>query len=365
MLFRTLFEDFSSLGMTPREISEATAPLGGKVDGVDHGDVDGIGYLFSGSANGSVDEGYVKLRSLAVRKKAAKAARLRRKSGAGKAEYLNQLRLARSSMAKTKKRKHYKLVMARGGPKKGHRFMTASVEDPGKGLEIMSEKLLESVMQLAEAIDRDPQERFDEYVEAFNHIADIGELAAMQLMEDDEEAARDILNLSLAAESVLKYMEGLGGSLEEDEDAELEETLAEAMESVGDYMAEYGFLVEGSEDGGDGDDDDEDEIAEDDADLLSAFTALREAKAAKAKKMGAARGKKVVSRVQSPKSRKIMTAKGIKRKKGSSAWGKRNTSPNASRKQIMNRGDVRDTEKLLGYLRQVKMGKVAPGQPLG
>lgn len=366
---KSLLDGFSKLGMTSREISEAMTPLGERFDknGIDNGIGDNA-YL---SEEGSVEEGFVKLRPLAVRRKAAKAAKIRRRSGSGKQAYLHQLKMAKTGVAKQKRKKHYKLLKARGGPKKGSRMMTASFDNPGKGLKIMSEKLMQNIMQLAEAIDRDPEDRFDEYAEAFNHIADIGELAAIQLMDVDEEAAKDVLNLSLAAESVLKHMESLDGALTEEEDADLEETLQDAMESVGEYMTEYGLITEEDEEDDDEDEDeDDDDLEEDylngdeDDDLLSAFRTLKEARAAVKAKGKKGRGKKEIKRMAPPKSRKIMTAKGIKRKKGASNWSKKNPAGNASSKQIANRGDVRDKEALLGYLRQVKMGKVAPGQSL-
>ena len=260
----------------------------------------------------------------------------------------------------------------------------------------IQEALLESINDLAQSIDHDPTGRFDEYVTAFNHIADLGELGAMKIMDEDEEAACDVIRVALEAEDVLKTMEEMDGALTVEEDEILEGILADAMEDVATTLETYG-LFEGckkrnrkgqksqddEEDGADeedveedvedideqdeGDDeedmedeeeDDEEDVEEDvDEDisesasmLMDAAEQLREAKGPKAEK-------------KPPKSKKRMLVVNGKLKSVStpSRWSKMNRAPGASKKQVMLRKDVRKQEALLGYLKKVKAGTVAPG----
>jgi hypothetical protein len=193
---------------------------------------------------------------------------------------------------------------------------------------------------------------FDEYVTAFNHIADLGELSAIKVFDEDEDAAVDLISLSLGAEQMLKLMEDMGGALDEDEEAMLEEVLADAMEDVFTLMEEYGLFIEDDEDE---DDLEEEEDIDDEDDyegnpFLDAAAALREAK-------GAKKG----ARPPKGKKRFVLKTNSREAKKGASKWGKGSTK---AKKQIVGRGDVRNKEGLLGYLKLVKRGLLAPGQPI-
>jgi len=241
--------------------------------------------------------------------------------------------------------------MSKGGVRT--RRVVSHREDPGAGRPSMHEDLLNELNVLAEAIDREPRSRFDEFVEAFNHIADLGEMAAMQVMDEDEEAAMELLSVSLKADAILKEMEDLGNALSLEEDEELEATLAEAMEEVGLLFEEHGMLAMLSEDDEESEEDgdfevdfDEDDLEEDETSnpFLDAVAGISEAK-----------------RGAQTKGRKVLNPSSTKTKKGKSKWSKSTTSSAA---QLRGRADVRNKEALLGYLKKVKAGKVAPGQPL-
>lgn len=213
----------------------------------------------------------------------------------------------------------------------------------------MSEGILDNLAVLAESIDRDPKSRFDEYVEAFNYIADLGEILAMRALEEDEnEAASDVLDLSLGAEEMLKEMEEMGGALTPDEDAYLEEALDDAMEDVEVVLEAFGVVDPEDEE----DEEDEEEVTEgyeydDEDDLLEAA----------AKKYKMFRGKKVIKR---PKLKG--KGVGIKVGKGKSAYSKISL---ANRKKIVDmRKDFRKKKAMIAYLGMVKQKKIKPGQSL-
>jgi hypothetical protein len=279
-----------------------------------------------------------------VRRAKGKERRKWLKTAGGRKYMQHQNQARRTTGYKIKQKKHQKKVKARGGTKKGYIFRESLRGGPEMG-----KSLLENVMEIAEAIDRDPEARFEEFATAFNRIADLGELAAMRLMEeeDGEDAALDVLDLSLAAENVLKNMEEMDGTLSDEEDRELEETLADAMDSVGEYMSRYGLLDEDSDLGEDSDEDDD--LDDDDDDLSEAFHAtaseLREARPSKSA------------------GRFLLNPSKRKKVKGRSKYAKAGMT-SKTKAMVQARGDVRNKEALLGYLKMVKAGKLAPGQPI-
>lgn len=248
-----------------------------------------------------------------------------------------------------KKRQARLQKMSKGGSRT--RRVLSHVDDPGKGNSSFAEGILGELQVLAEAVDQEPRTRFDEFVDAFNQIADIGELIAMDISEDDSDVAGEFVGMSLKAEGILKHMETLDGALSEEEDAELEETLADAMEEVGALFDKHEIVFESDEeDSGDEDEEDpEEDLEEDEEDEGNPFSgmadALREARPPK------------------QKGRKLANYAKPKTVKGASKWGKMNPS-GASRRQLAGRKDVRNVEAMLGYLKKVKSGKVAPGQAI-
>lgn len=276
----------------------------------------------------------------------------------------SQVKRQRKKRAKTSAGKRA-AAFQKKRPSKGRphvRRVWSDVEMPTEGS--MQEDLMGSLHELAESIERDPKSRFDEYVEAFNYIADLGELLALRsITEDgDEESATEVIGLSVYAEDVLREMEEMGGALTPEEDEELEALLDEGLEQVEQALEAYGLIAEddeeeeydeeeSDEDLEDEDFEDEEELDEDDA-IEATIAALEEAARTAERPMKA-----------SAKGKKRLTLQFAKPKRvgGTSKWSKIH-GPGASKKQVSMRKDVRSTEALLSYLKLVKAGKVAPGQ---
>jgi hypothetical protein len=301
-------------------------------------------------------EGFVKLAQAGVRKKRRRKMKKWLKTAAGQRYMMKKLRMSKSSAGKMKQEKYRRRSKARGGPRKGYRM-----EDMGGD---STSALMESISELASSLDHDDEGRFDEYVEAFNHIADLGEVAYMNLIDEDEDAAKDVLNLSLAAEKVLKKMEDMDGSLTEEEDVMLEETLADAMESVGEYMEKYD-LFEGS---GEGEDDlgfkEEDDLDfdEEDEGLGERFDVSDRTKSffLAAEELREARGRGSAKR-QARKSGRKLLGPGMRKVGGKSQWSKKGSKITIGK--LKARKDVENPKALYKYLALVKRGIYAPGQP--
>jgi hypothetical protein len=371
MTVRTLEEDFRRMGLSDNEIHDSLVNMHGVLgeskevdveeDDLDEGDFE---EAYLGDLMGDVedddddddddeDEDAVTEAYIRMKKGTSKDRR------ASKKYYRAHKSKIRRGLAKRKKTSAYKTRkkklarMSRGGART--RRVVSDVEDTSEGMGNMHESLMGELGELAESIERDPISRFDEYVEAFNHIADLGELVAMRLLDEDEDDALELLSISLKAENMLKIMEGMDGVLDAEDDEILESSLADAMEEVGTLLEEFGLLEEDDdfEDEIDEDDDDDEEIGDDEDvnPFLDAADALREAKGARKVKR------------KKEKSRYILTSKGQKKVKGKSKWSEKH-GKGASRKQVGLRKDVDSKEGLLGYLKLVKAGKVAPGQPI-
>ena len=358
MTLKLLEEDFRRMGFSPAEICESMPHVSGSdeeayfVDEDEEEDFEDV-YLSDmvDETDSDMGEGaYQKTHKMSS--KAKRAAKLWRKQNPG------SVRKSNKKQAKRRHKPAYKAQMARIKPgtigkSTGRRrvIKVSDVANPGGGLPAMNEELLQELSVLAESIRHEPVSRFDEFVEAFNHIADLGEMTAMNMMEEDEDGARELLSVSLKAEAVLKDMEDMDGALDADEDRMLEATLADALQDVGELFESYGLL---DEDDWDEDEDLEEEYFDSDNPFLAAAASLKEAK-----------GKRKRGRMPAPEKRKIIPA-GTKGKTVTTAsnWGKKNKRAGASRRQISKRGDVRNVEGLLGYLKKVKAGKVAPGQPM-
>lgn len=354
MTVKPLEEDLRRMGLGPNEIRESLRHIGGRAEADLLGEDAEEDFEDDVYLSDMVDED--------EELDEVKATRTHKMRGSAKTDSAAYERTHKTQRAQARKRRaRDPRVQAAdkrrkaAGPAKPHMrrsFMkrTSDVEDPGAGLPTMHESLMDELGVLAESIEREPVSRFNEYVEAFNHIADLGEMAAMEFLDEDDEAAAELLGLSLRAESILKEMEEMGGALDAEEDAELEATLADAMEDVGILWDKYGLLAEDEDPEDDEDEDEEleeDEIYDGENPFLDAASSLREARKQRPAKTA---GRKVV-KAGAP----TVT------KKGRSKWAKSTTS---SRQQLRGRSDVRDPEALLGYLRKVKAGKVAPGQPL-
>lgn len=363
MVTRRLEEDFQRMGLSEREAGKALSFLKEDTD-VDSEEEETEEDSFEDDAYlsdlmGEDDEEDDELddddamieRIVRLHKGSAKQRR------AAKAYYRKNKSKIRRAMGKKRKtgaykRRQKKLSKMSKGSGRSRRVIEGEMEE---------NQILDDLALLAESMGDEPTSRFDEYVEAFNHIADLGEMAAMQIMEEDEEAALELLELSLKAEAVLQDMENMGGALLEDEDDMLESSLADAMDEVGEMFENHGFLEESDEDEDvdededwdeDWDEDEDEEMDEEENPFFDMADELREA-----------RGKKKVVRPAKRKSRKVLNPDSVKTKRGPSAWGKLH-GPGASKKQLAGRKDVRNKQALLAYLAQVKAGRVAPGQPL-
>jgi hypothetical protein len=187
-----------------------------------------------------LEEGFIKLASQGVRRVRRKKMKKWLKTSEGRKYMAKKARKQGTSIAKKKRKKHAKILKARGGPKKGRIFRSESMDEYST--------LMEELNGLEHALNNDPQERFQEFVTAFNHVSDLGELAAMNIMDEDCEAAKDMLSLTVGADDVLRRMEKMGGTVTRDQDAMLEATLADAMDCVGEVLSAHDML-EGVDDG--------------------------------------------------------------------------------------------------------------------
>lgn len=344
MTVRPLEEDLQRLGLSDNEIRRSLNGMGVLEEGEeadffedDEEEDFEEAYLsdLAGDDDDSDDEVDESMRVMRMKKGTAKSRRLSKqyyKAHKGK------IARKRKQQRKTSSWKRHQKMLARAPKASGARVrrVMSDVELPDSGT--LSEGIMGDLSELAESIDRDPKSRFDEYVEAFNYIADLGELLAMRALdEDDDEAASEVLDLSIIAESILKEMEEMGGALTPEEDEDLEEALDEAMEDVAEALDSFGLLAEDDEDF-----DPEDDLDEDDEDFDEDDDDLDEAK-------GAPKGKKTKGRKLLTKA---MTVKGKSKYKGN------------TKAQIDLRGDVKRPEGLLSYLKLVKAGVVAPGQKL-
>jgi hypothetical protein len=272
-----------------------------------------------------------------------------------------QVKRQRVKFKKSARGKRHAMALKRG-PKGGTRVRRIVKDDFNIRSEdsSLSESLIQEIAILAESIDRDPVDRFNEYAQAFNYIADLGELLALRYMgEEDEKAALGVLDLTVQAEDILKAMDKMEGAVTVEQDEKLERILSKAMDEVAEEF-EIWQLIESEIEGDEEEDLDEDESLDDAEDVdeegegkeeedgehpfPDAVDAIAEAK----------RGKKQQRRMLLSKPKKVG---------GSSKWGRAHKG-GATKRQIALRGDVRNPEALLGYLKKVKAGKVAPGQPI-
>jgi len=266
--------------------------------------------------------------------------RQKRRSGPGKVAARRSAKKAALPMNVAKRKKR----QAKMPPaKKGYRRVQSWFNYDGEGDE-MREDILENLSILAEAIDKDPTDRFNEFVEAFNHIADIGEILTLRYHEmGEEDMAEDAIQLATSAEGILEQMEELGGALTLEADAALEQALAEAMEDTAEYMSDFEELAEEYEDL-DEEDFDEDEDDEP-SDILSA--ARRIAEAAKvAKGKGRLKGK--AKKGKGKKKKKKAKMGQIKKKTSKLSKFEKALTKSGSGKK---RKDIKNPEALGGYLR--------------
>ncbi len=265
---RSLTEDFQRMGLSENAVEESMFNLIGE----DHEDDAEFDEEFDEEDEDalSIVEAYKRRKKLTGKKKIQ--AKKYRKSASGKRSAKKQAMQRKRPGVKKIAAKRRKKLSKLGGAKKGFiRQLPASTEWEGTGL---SESLMENIQTLAEAVDRDEGGRFDEYVEAFNHIADLGELLTINYHGiDEEELAEEAADLAIAAEEMLEGMEDLDGVVSLEDDAMLEANLHVAMELVSAELENFTELHEEFEmdyedeldedfDDDDFDDDDEDSLIE-------------------------------------------------------------------------------------------------------
>lgn len=362
MTMKTLEEDFQKMGLSATEIRESLdvvqekkADLEAEDSEDDFGDLDEDDFGYEDEDEDDLDDEEMDERVQRMKKGSAKSRK------ASKASYRqNKAKIKRKmkTKRKTSKYKRHQAKLSRAPKASGVRVRRVfdDVEDPGNGRNSLHESLMDELNVLGESLEREPASRFDEYVEAFNHIADLGELAAMRVMEEDEDAAADLVSVSLDATSVLEQMEEMGGALSSEEDDMLEEALEEALTDVGEKFELYNLLNEDEDEDEDGDELDEDDDDDySDNPFLDAANGLREAK----KQSKDAKNKALL------KSKSMVTPKD-KKERGKFASITRQNAKIPDKKGNVKLGkNVRDQGALLNYLRNVKAGYVEPGEELG
>jgi len=326
MTVRSLEEEFRAMGMSDAETLRSLGNMGMLQESSDDEDFEDFedydddddydDYDYDDYDDDELDESARRTRT--HKTSAANKRKSRKYYKANKMEILRH----RKRRAKSSAGKRAAKMLARMPKGGAHvRRVVSSREMPADGLH---ESIMDSLGHLAESIEKDPCSRFDEYVEAFNHIADLGEIMAVNVVQEDNDmdAADDIIEMTVNAEDVLEMMEDFGGALDPEEDALLEEILEDAIEDVTALLEDFGM---------------------DDGYLLEA---------AAAKKTG---------RVRRAMKKVYKKAKGKKgKKKKESLWSKSHGKGD-SRAQIMKRKDVDDPNALLNYLKLVKRGFVKPG----
>ena len=241
-------EQFRSMGLTEEEISESMQYMLNEDADLDEGEPEEE----EGEDILSVVEAYKKVRKLRGKKK-MQAKRYRRSAAGKKAAKKAAKRMKRIRKTSAYKRRVKKLAKM-GGARKGYRRMVADRDVDG------TPNIIENIQSLAEGIDKEPEDRFGEFAEAFNHIADIGELLTFRYHSlEESEMAADVIGLAADAEEVISYMEGLDGVLTPEQDEELEEALSILMSAVAEALEEYGAITESEDE----DDDEYDEYEED------------------------------------------------------------------------------------------------------
>jgi hypothetical protein len=231
------------------------------------------------------------------------------------------------------KRRQAKLARA---PKASGARTRRVVSDRDVPASNMHEDIMESLGELAESLEREPTTRFDEYAEAFNSVADIGELLCLRAVNEDElELAQEAYALTLFAENALRGMEELGGALIQEDDEELEEALAIVMEELGGALEDFNLFEDEDLEDDELDEDFEDEDFE----------------------LDEGRGAKTAKRPKPAAGRLIMKGGMPKKVKGKSNYSKTMGGAKPRRK------DWRNKAAMIGFLRKVKAGKAAPGHP--
>ena len=368
MTMRNLEEEFRSLGLSEKDTRDSLGHMGMLTEGdearVDDSDEEeDFGDTFLSSEEGweeeddDLGEGLKRTRT---HKTSAAAKRKSKQYYKGHKQAISRKRRRRAKSSAGKRSAALLARMPKGGSRV-RRVVSDRDVSTGGGLH---EGLIGELCSLAEAIDRDPSDRFQEYVEAFNYIADLGELLALRAINEDEdaEAAEIVMGLSVMAEDVLRGMSDLDGFLTPEQDAQYEETLNEALEDVWGALSAFELLSEDDDDDFEyeEDDDQDEDFYDEDLDessdemeqsILDIAYELREA----------SKGAKSQPRPPKGKKRKLLAPGKTITVKGDSAWGDTHGA-GASKKQIAGRSDVRNQEALLNYLKLVKSGKVAPGQ---
>jgi len=237
---------FRNMGLTEEEIRASMHYMLEDEDDLDEGELIGDEDEDEDEDIVSVAEAYKKVRKLRGKKKMQ--AKKYRRSAAGK----KSAKKAAKKMKRVRRTSAYKrrqAKLAKTKVKKGYRRVVSDRDvDAGDGM-------LEDIMELAESINSDVEDRFAGFVEAFNHIADIGELLTYRYHTLEEDAmAEDVIGITTDAEDVISYLEDLDGVLSPDEDEILEDKLSEMMEIVAEALEDYDVITEGE----DFDDDDDD-----------------------------------------------------------------------------------------------------------
>jgi len=324
MTIRSLTEDFERMGLSKKSIRESLGYMMEDADDVED-DMD-----LEEDEDVDEDDPLAIIESLKkIRHKKDSKSRARRKQA--------RMDYKKNKSEKLRAAKKYrKSAQYRRSQKKPHKkgFMqVSSKEFDGQNI---AESLMENVSALAEAVSHDPAERHDGYVDAFNHIADIGELLALTYHEmGKDKLAEEAIRLAIASEGTLEEMEALDGVVDIDEDAQLGESLEDAMEAVAKALSKHDSIMEDLEEDEDIDDEDEDLEEDEDVDIL-AYLQERKTKLS---------AKKAMNKKGKGKAASKARAKEQKGKKSKLSAKEKKLFPG-----LASRKDVRDPEALAGWL---------------
>jgi hypothetical protein len=359
MSLRTLKNDFEKMGLSEDVCTKALVNMLGEDTELKDEDLEELEEDFEDELEDLDDEddeetileAYKRVKRLRGKEK-VKSKKYRR-SAAGKKAALKQKLRRKKPGVKRQMAKRRKKLAKLGKAKKGfRRQLAASTEHVGSEQEVNeSSALVENMQELAEAIEGNSVGQFQGYADAFNRVADIGELLTLRGHDlKESELAVEAAELAESAETVLNMMEeGIEDrQLSEDDEELLQEALEIATAQVAELMEEYNVLVESFEEDEDLEELDED-FEEEDEDFEEEDEELDEARAkGKVRKMTHGKATAMARDVKKSRSKQRAVKKHRKKTKSGSEILPKNYTD--AFKNVSARRDVRDPEKLAGWI---------------
>lgn len=228
---RTIMEDLEQMNLSDKDKADAI----GEIMAMDGDEFD------DESPEGVIDEakrGVLKKRRSTSGERAQWRKTAKRRKAKTKA-------LHKKGAWKSLERKREKIRARRKGKSAGARkFFSTGLRMSGIDYSEYGDPILESIGSLIEASESGGG-RKEDYTEAFNLIADIGELLILRYHEAGlQEMVDDSAELAIDAEMMVEELGEMDDVLTEDEDLSLEEVLSDAVNAVMVCMESYSRMME-------------------------------------------------------------------------------------------------------------------------